>query len=101
MLKSGSLAEGQDRVAHGVRVLSGGFPDTRRLDVGNLLVWVTACLFFTLLGVGLYHQALKPDFPPNHLTYLPLKEEVILSGRVYRPSRLGPEWVRLYLAVEA
>ncbi|MEJ2071087.1 MAG: ComEC/Rec2 family competence protein [Syntrophobacterales bacterium] len=101
MLKSGSLAGGQDRFAQGVKVLSGGVPDIGRLDFRNLLVWVTVFLFFALLGVGLYHQALTPDFPPNHLASLPLQEEMVLSGRIYRPSRVGPEWVRLYVAAEA
>ena len=101
MLKSGSLAEGQDRFAHGARVRSGGFPGIKQLDFRNLLIWATTFLFFALLGVGLYHQALTPDFPPNYLTHLPLQEEVTLRGRVYRPSRIKPEWVSLYLAVEA
>lgn len=58
-------------------------------------------LFFTVLGVGLYHQALAPDFPPHHLTRLPRAEEVVLSGRLTRPSRVGPEQVQLYVALEA
>ncbi len=67
----------------------------------HLSVRVLPLLFFTVLGVGLYHQALSPDFPPNHLVHLPVEEEVILSGHLARPSRVRPEQVRLYVAVEA
>ena len=65
------------------------------------MVGATAFFFFALLGVGLYHQALTPNFPPHHLARLPLDEEVVLSGRLYRPSRVSTERVRLYLAVAA
>ncbi|MGQ9688242.1 MAG: ComEC/Rec2 family competence protein [Desulfobaccales bacterium] len=70
------------------------FPD-------NLAGTLIALVFGALLGVGLYHQALKPDFPDHHVTRLPLGQEVILSGRLFRPSRVNPESVRLYLALEA
>jgi ComEC/Rec2-related protein len=101
MLKSGGPAAGQVRFTPGAQVLSGRVPEIGRRLGKNLVVQVTALLFFALLGVGLYHQALRPDFPPHHLVHLPLQEEVVLSGRVYRPSRVGPEWVRLYVAAAA
>jgi competence protein ComEC len=101
MAKPGSLAAGPDLFIKGIKALSDGLPNIRRLPWENLVVGATVFFFFTLLGVGLYHQALTPDFPPHHLARLPLAEEVILTGRLYRPSRVGPERVRLYLAVEA
>jgi hypothetical protein len=100
MAKPGSLAAGPDLFIKGIKALSDGLPNIRRLPWENLVVGATVFFFFTLLGVGLYHQALTPDFPPHHLARLPLAEEVILTGRLYRPSRVGPERVRLYLAVD-
>ncbi len=58
-------------------------------------------LFFFLLGVGLYHQALAPDFPVHHIARLSPQQEVVISGRLCRPSRVTPEGVRLYMAAEA
>lgn len=101
MQESGSLAAGQDRFSQGSRTISGRFPGMGRLLGRSLPVQVTALLFFVLLGVGLYQQALRPDFPLHHLVHLPVQEEVVLSGRLYRPSRVGPERVRLYVTVEA
>ena len=101
MRKSGSLAAGQDRFIPESQVHAGWLPEARRRLGKNLPVQVAALLFFALLGVGLYQQALNPDFPPHHLARLPLQEEVVLSGRVYRPSRVEPDWVQLYAAVEA
>ncbi len=101
MEKSGSPAAGPDRFNSGGEALSCGFPNTRRWLGKNLLVQVTALVFFALLGVGLYQQALRPNFPLHHLAHLPLEEEVVLSGCVYRPGRVTPEWSRLYVAVEA
>jgi len=101
MQKSGSPATEQDRFIHGIAARSGGFPGLIRLQENNLLVWITALLFFALLGAGLYQQALSPFFPPHHLVHLPLENEVVLSGRIYRPGRVAPERVRLYVAVEA
>ena len=71
------------------------------LGAGNLPGTLVSLCFFALLGLGLYHQALTPEFPPQHVARLPLGQEVILSGRLFRPSRVNPEGVRLYVAVEA
>jgi competence protein ComEC len=101
MLKPGSLAAGPDRFPRWVMGLSSRFPAISQLDWKYPLAWAAPLLFFAVLGVGLYHQALTPNFPPHHLARLPLEQEVILSGRLYRPSRMRPERVRLYLAVEA
>jgi len=82
-------------------VFSSRSPAIRQLHTRNLLTQVTALLFFAILGVGLYHQALTPNFPPNHLVHLPVKEEVTLAGRLARPSQVGAESVRLSVAVES
>jgi len=72
-----------------------------RLTWIDLAAQVVSLFFFALLGVGLYQQALHPDFPPHHLVYLPQKEELVLFGRLYRPTRVSPEGLRLYVAAEA
>ncbi len=101
MAKPGSLAAGPDRFPRWVMGLSSRFPAISQLYWKYLLAWAAPLLFFLVLGVGLYHQALTPNFPPHHLARLAPDEVVVLSGRLYRPSRVRPERVRLYLAVDA
>ena len=67
MVKSGSLTAGSDLFNKGIKTLSGRFPGISPLTWKNLIVWATVFCFFALLGVGLYHQALTPNFPPHHL----------------------------------
>ncbi len=57
--------------------------------------------WFWLLGVAFCQQALAPTFPPQHLTRLPLKGEIILQGRLNRQARAGTERVQLFLAAES
>jgi competence protein ComEC len=102
MAKPGSLVAGPERFFQWVKVLSSRSLELRQLSWINQAAWVIPLLFFALLGVGLYDQALHPDFPPHHLVNLPpQKGEVVLSGRLYRPTRVGPEGVRLYVAAQA
>jgi competence protein ComEC len=102
MAKPGSLVAGPERFFQWVRVLSCRPLDLRQLSWINRAAWVIPLLFFVLLGVGLYDQALHPDFPPHHLASLPpQKGEIVLSGRLYRPTRVSPETMRLYMATEA
>ncbi len=102
MAKPGSLVAGPERFFQWVKVLSGRSTDTGQLTWINQAAWVIPLLFFVLLGVGLYDQALHPDFPPHHLANLPpQKGEVVISGRLYRPTRVSPEGVRLYMEAEA
>lgn len=98
-MKPGSLAATPDRVNG--RLLGWASLGLSRLFQNFLPLRVIPLLFFALLGVGLYQQALRPPFPPQYIAHLPQNEEVVLSGRLCRPSRVGPEWVRLYVAVEA
>ncbi len=100
-MKPGSLVAGPDRFIRRGMGLSSLSPALRQLVQHNLPARVLPLLFFAMLGVWLYHQALTPNFPPHHLARLPLLEEVVLSGRLSRPTRVGPERVRLYVAVEA
>jgi len=92
---------GPERFFQWVKVLSCGPSDIRKLSFINQAARIIPLLFFALLGLGLYDQALHPDFPAHHLVNLPAQQEVVLSGRLYRPTRVGPEGVRLYLAAEA
>lgn len=57
-------------------------------------------IFFGFLGVALCQQALHPSFSPHHLVNLSQNEELTILGRLYRPSKLGPERVQLYLSVQ-
>lgn len=98
-MKPGSLAAAPER--WNGRLLGRASLGLSRLSQNLLPLGVIPLLFFALLGVGLYQEALTPPFPPQHIAHLPLDEEVVLSGRLCRPSRVGPEWVRLYVAVEA
>lgn len=66
-----------------------------------LLLLIPPLLFFAGLGTGLYHQALKPHFHPDHVARLPVGEELVFTGRLARPSRVTPEGLRLFLAGEA
>lgn len=98
-MKPGSLAATPDRV-------NGRFLGWASLPISQLFqkilsFQVIPLLIFFLLGVGFYYQALTPSLPPHHIAHLPLNEEVVLSGRLSRPSRVGPEWVRLFVAVKA
>jgi ComEC/Rec2-related protein len=102
MAKPGSLVAGLERFFQWVKVLSCRPLDLRQLSLINRAAWVIPLLFFVLLGMGLYDQALHPDFPPHHLASLPpQKGEIVLSGRLYRPTRVSPEAVRLYVATQA
>jgi ComEC/Rec2-related protein len=102
MAKPGSLVAGPERFLQWVQVQSYRFPELLLAKL-SLLAWIIPLFFFVLLGVGLYDQALHPDLPPHHLVNLPVQKgkEVVLSGRLYRPTRVGPEGVRLYVAAEA
>jgi len=100
MAGHGSLAESADRCRLGAPARSWRLAGLSRLSWPDLAVQAAPLLFFFLLGVGLYHQTLTPDYPPQHLARLPLNQELVLSGRLYRPTRVGAEGVRLYLAVE-
>ncbi len=97
-MKPGGLAAAPERLSG--RLLGLGSLPIPQLFQKILPFQIIPWLFFALLGVGLYQQALTPSFPPQHIAHLPLNEEVVLSGRLCRPSRVGPEWVRLYVAVE-
>jgi hypothetical protein len=101
MAKPGSLVARPERFSQWVKVLACRSPDIRPLSLLYQAAWVIPLLLFVLLGVGLYDQALHPDFPSHHLAGLPLQQEVVVSGRLYRPTRVGPEGVRLYVAAEA
>jgi len=57
-------------------------------------------LFF-ILGAAFYQQAQEPFFPPDHLTRLPLEQDLSLRGHLHRPSKIGPERVQMFLEVEA
>jgi competence protein ComEC len=59
------------------------------------LVW------FFLAGAAFHHQSLHPVFPPEHITRLPLEEELSLRGRLARPPRTGPAGRQLVLQVES
>jgi len=101
MGKPGSLAAGLDRFSQGMKVLSWWSPGIKKLCWQDLAARAVPLVFFALLGVGLYQQALHPDFPSHHLANLSQKDEVVLAGRLYRPTRVSPEGVRLYMAVES
>lgn len=101
MGKPGSPAAGADDLSPGMTASSWRFPGLKNLTWQDLAARLVPLLFFGLLGVGLHQQALHPAFPPQHLADLPSKDEVVLSGRLYRPTRVGPEGVRLYMEVEA
>ena len=58
-------------------------------------------VFFWLLGVAFYQQALHPPCPPHHLVNLPQGKEIAILGRLNRPTRLGQERVQLFLAAQA
>ncbi len=57
-------------------------------------------IFFWLLGVAFYQQALHPVLPPHHLVNLPQDQEITLLGRLNRPAKLGQDRVQLYLAAQ-
>ncbi|MBI4796602.1 MAG: ComEC family competence protein [Deltaproteobacteria bacterium] len=57
--------------------------------------------FFWLLGVAFYQQAQQPVFPPQHLTRLPLEQELTLRARLDRPSRIGTHGVQMFLDAAA
>ena len=101
MGEPGSLAAAPNRVHQGIRARLNGSARRRDLAWQDLATRLLPLLFFALLGVGLYQQALHPDFPPHHLASLSPKDEMAFSGRLYRPARVGLEGVRLYVAVEA
>jgi competence protein ComEC len=102
MAKPGSLAAGPERLSQWVKVLSCRSLDKRQLSWINRAAWIIPLLFFVLLGAGLYDQALHPGLPPHHLANLPpQKGEIVLSGRLYRPTRVSPEAVRLYVAAQS
>jgi competence protein ComEC len=102
MAKPESLAAGPERFSPWRKARSCRPLDLRQLSWINQAIWVTSLLFFFVLGVGLYDQALHPIFPPHHLACLPpQKGEIILSGRLYCPTRVRPEGVWLYLAADA
>jgi len=72
------------------------------------LAWLTrrsgslpALAFFCLLGVGFYQLAQQPVFPARHLTDLPVQQDLTLRAQMYRPSKIGPHGVQLFLEVEA
>jgi competence protein ComEC len=102
MAKPESLVAGPERFFQWVKVLSCQPLGLKQLSWINQAAWVIPLLFFALLGVGLYDQALHPAFPPHHLANLsPQKGEIVLSGRLSRPTRVSAETVRLYVATEA
>jgi competence protein ComEC len=101
MGRPGNLAAAAEYCRPGRLAQSWWVPALRQWAWPDLAVRVAPLLFFFLLGVGLYHQALAPDFPSHHLAHLSQRDEVVLSGRLCRPTRVGPQGVRLYLAMEA
>ena len=77
------------------------------MAVALTVLWLTRrparllpLIFFWLLGVAFYQQALHPVLPPHHLVNLPQDQEITLLGRLNRPARLGQERVQLFLAAQ-
>ncbi|RJR42782.1 MAG: ComEC/Rec2 family competence protein [Deltaproteobacteria bacterium] len=62
--------------------------------------WLPLALFF-LLGAAFYQQAQQPLFPAQHLTRLPLEQDLTLRGKLYRPAKIGAHSVQLFLEAEA
>jgi competence protein ComEC len=58
-------------------------------------------IFFWLLGVACYQQALHPVFSADHLVTLPQGEELAISGRLQRPAKAGTDRVQLFMAARA
>ncbi len=58
-------------------------------------------IFFWLLGVAFYQQALHPVLPPHHLANLPQDQDITLLGRLNRPAKLGQERVQLFMTPQA
>ena len=58
-------------------------------------------IFFALLGVAFYQQALHPTLPAPHLVHLPQGQELTILGRLHRPGKLGPERVQLAMTARA
>ncbi len=56
---------------------------------------------FWLLGVAFYQQAVQPVFPLYHLVNLPQEQELIIQGRLNRPSKMGSERVQLFMTARA
>lgn len=67
----------------------------------RLLLLLLPLAFFFALGVAMYGQARAPVLPPGHLVGLPQDQEVTLTGRLARPSKMGPERLQLFVAVES
>jgi competence protein ComEC len=57
--------------------------------------------FFWLLGLAFYQQAQQPVFPPQHLVFLPLEQELTLRARLDRPSKIGSHGVQMFLEAQA
>ncbi len=64
-------------------------------------VRLTPLVFFCLLGMGLYQQAIFPALPPHHLVHLPQDQALSVQGRLARPSKAAGERLQLFMAVEA
>jgi competence protein ComEC len=62
--------------------------------------WLPLALFF-ILGVAFYQLAQQPLFPAQHLTRLPLEQELTLRGKLYRPAKSGAHGLQLFLEAEA
>ncbi|MEJ5329576.1 MAG: ComEC/Rec2 family competence protein [Desulfobaccales bacterium] len=77
----------------GLGLLWGWWTDRRLLLLP--LVW------FFLTGAAFHEQGLQPVFPPEHVTRLPLHEELTLRGRLAQPPRAGPAGLQLILQAEA
>lgn len=77
----------------GAGLLWGWWADRRLLFLP--LAW------FFLAGAAFHGQSLTPGFPPEHVTRLPLQEELILRGRLARSPRQGPAGMQLVLQAEA
>jgi competence protein ComEC len=91
-----------------------GLPETW-LALGLAVLWLLLALawytrrpvlllplaFFFLLGVAFYQQAQSPVFPPDHLTRLPLDQDLVLRGHLHRPGKASQERLQMFLEVEA
>ncbi len=78
------------------------------LWVGLALFWwrrrpvlLMPLLFFWLLGVAFYQQAIQPWFPPGQVVQLPENRNLTLKGHLSRPGRLGEGRVQLFMETEA
>jgi competence protein ComEC len=59
---------------------------------------VVSSLFLTaLLGNFALQRVLHPDLPPTHLRHLPLPQQVVVEGWLYREPERFPRRARLYL----